>query len=110
MRQLLEQSQPYKVILGARNIQRTQEAYNALTYDRAANPVTVLPLDLSNLRDVQTFAKVTLDKVGEGNIDYLLLNAGISNGAEKPGPHGSKWSEPLIVNHLGEDAWEFKAV
>ena len=108
MRQLLEQSQPYKIILGARNIQRTKEAYNALSYDRAANPVTILPLDLSNLRDVQTFAKETLDKVGQDNIDYLLLNAGISNSAEKPGPHGSKWSEPLIVNHLCEYAWEFK--
>ena len=35
-------------------------------------------------------------------IDILLLNAAISDGADKPGPHGSKWSEALIVNHLAQ--------
>jgi len=100
IRQLLEQSQPYRIILGARNTQRTQEAYDALTFDRATNPITILPLELNNLRNIQTFAKETLAKVGQDPIDYLLLNAGISNGAEQPGPHGSKWCESVVVNHL----------
>lgn len=64
--------------------------------------MTVLPLELNNLRNVQSFAKETLEKVGQDNIDYLLLNAGISNGAEESGPYGSKWCESLIVNHLCE--------
>ena len=102
MRQLLEQSQPYRLILGARNTQRAQEAYGALSYDRAANPVTVLPLELSDLRNVRDFANETLAKLGQDKLDYLFLCGGITNGAEKPGPHGSKWCESLIVNHLCE--------
>jgi NADP-dependent 3-hydroxy acid dehydrogenase YdfG len=100
IKQLLEQTQPYKVILGARNIQNTHKAYDELQYDRAANGVTILPLDLSDLKGVKSFAEKTLEKLGQGKIDYLLLNAGISNGSEGPGPHGSKWCEAHIVNHL----------
>lgn len=100
IKQLLEQTQPYKVILGARNIQNTQKAYDELQYDRAVNGVTILPLDLSDLKGVKSFAEKTLDKLGQGKIDYLLLNAGISNGSEGPGPNGSKWCEAHIVNHL----------
>ncbi|KAM6527797.1 hypothetical protein FALCPG4_008838 [Fusarium falciforme] len=102
IKQLLEQTQPYKVILGARNIQNTQKAYDALQYDRTANAVTILPLDLSDLKGVKSFAEKTLEKLGQGKIDYLLLNAGISNGSEGPGPHGSKWCEAHIVNHLSQ--------
>ncbi|RSL67011.1 hypothetical protein CEP53_003142 [Fusarium sp. AF-6] len=102
IKQLLEQTQPYKVILGARNIQNTQKAYDELQYDRAANGVTILPLDLSDLKGVKSFAEKTLEKLGQGKIDYLLLNAGISNGSEGPGPHGSKWCEAHIVNHLSQ--------
>lgn len=60
----------------------------------------MLPLDLSQLKAVKTFAEQTLEKLGQTKLDYLLLNAAISNGAEKPGPNGSKWCESLIVNHL----------
>jgi NADP-dependent 3-hydroxy acid dehydrogenase YdfG len=102
VKQLLEQSQPYKVILGARNLQRTQDAFDALKYDRSANKITVLPVELSNLRAVRTFAKEALDSVGQDNLDYVLLNAGISNGAEEPGPNGSQWCESLIVNHTSQ--------
>ncbi|KFH45997.1 WW domain-containing oxidoreductase-like protein [Hapsidospora chrysogenum ATCC 11550] len=100
VRQLLEQPQPYRVILGARSPQRTQEAYDALTYDRTANPITVLPLELNDLRNVQSFAKEALEKLGQDKVDYVLLNGATSKGAEEPGPHGSKWCEALIVNHL----------
>ncbi len=99
---MLEQSQPYRVILGARNTKAAQEAYDGLSFDKAANPITILPLELNNLRNVQSFAKETLEKLGQDKIDYLLLNAGITNGSEEPGPHGSKWCEAYIVNHLCE--------
>ncbi|KAI5458612.1 hypothetical protein BGZ63DRAFT_362116 [Mariannaea sp. PMI_226] len=102
IKQLLQQSQSYKVILGARNIPNTQEAFDGLKFDRAANTVSILPLDLSDLKGVKSFAEQTLANLGEEKIDYLLLNAGITNSAQKPGPHGSKWCESYIVNHLSQ--------
>ncbi|KAJ3533147.1 hypothetical protein NM208_g8120 [Fusarium decemcellulare] len=102
IKQLLEQTQPYKVILGARNIQNTQKAYDEMQYDRGANGVSILPLDLADLKGVKSFAEKTLEKLGQSKIDYLLLNAGISNGAEGPSPHGSRWCESYVVNHLSQ--------
>lgn len=102
IRQLLQQSQPYRVILGARNTAATEKAYADISYDAAANPVTILPLELSNLSDVQKFAKETLAKLGQDKIDYLMLNAAVSYGSQGPGPNGSKWCEPLIVNHYSQ--------
>ncbi|KAL2210967.1 NAD(P)-binding protein [Sarocladium strictum] len=102
VKQLLQQSQPYRVILGARNIQATEKAYGDISYDKSANQVSILPLELSNLKDVKKFAKETLDKLGKDKIDYLMVNAAISNGSDKPGPNGSKWCEALIVNHYSQ--------
>ncbi|KAF5014006.1 hypothetical protein FDECE_36 [Fusarium decemcellulare] len=102
IKQLLEQTQPYKIILGARNIQNTQKAYDEMQYDRGANGVSILPLDLADLKGVKSFAEKTLEKLGQSKIDYLLLNAGISNGAEGPSPHGSRWCESYVVNHLSQ--------
>ncbi|CAG9942737.1 unnamed protein product [Clonostachys rosea f. rosea IK726] len=102
IKQLLEQSQPYKVIVGARNLKRTQDAFDALKYDRAVHSLSILPLELNNLKTVKSFATESLTQVGSSKIDYLFLCAGISEGADKPGPHGSKWCEPFIVNHLSQ--------
>ncbi|TFB06708.1 hypothetical protein CCMA1212_000623 [Trichoderma ghanense] len=99
---LLQQTQPYKVILGARNTQSTIAAYDALGYDRSGHAVTVLPLELSDVRTVKTFSQQVLEKTGGGRIDYLLLNAAISDGAEEPGPHGWRWCEALVVNHFSQ--------
>ena len=62
--------------------------------------MTVLPLELSDLKGVKTFAEQTLAKLGSDRLDYVLLNAGIAQGADRPGPNGSKWCESYIVNHL----------
>lgn len=99
IKQLLQTSQPYKVILGARNADGAREAYRGLG-SGAGSDVTVLPLELSDLNTVRTFAQQALQSVGQGSIDYLLLNAGISDAAEKRGANGSKWCEAYIVNHL----------
>ncbi|KAL6875079.1 hypothetical protein J3F83DRAFT_771362 [Trichoderma novae-zelandiae] len=99
---LLQQTQPYKVILGARNTQSTTAAFDALGYDRSGHAVTVLPLELSDVRTVKAFSQQVLEKIGGGRIDYLLLNAAISDGAEKPGPHGWRWCEALVVNHFSQ--------
>jgi hypothetical protein len=64
--------------------------------------VTVLPLELSDLKTVKTFSQQVLDKIGGEKIDYLLLNAAISESAEKPAPKGWRWCEPLVVNHFCE--------
>lgn len=102
MKQLLGRATPYKIVLGARDTKKTDEAIAKLEYDRAANAVAVLPLDLSDLRGVKSFAQRALEKVGQGKIDYLLLNAGMYKGAEGAGPHGSKWCEAALVNHFCE--------
>ncbi|CAG9989285.1 unnamed protein product [Clonostachys byssicola] len=102
IKQLLEQSQPYKVIVGARNLKRTQDAFDALKYDRALHSLSILPLELNDLKTVKSFAAESLTQLGSNKTDYLFLCAGISEGADKPGPHGSKWCEPFIVNHLSQ--------
>lgn len=80
---------------------KAQEDYAALAFDTSKHQVTVLPLELSNLRDVRAFAGRALDVVGSETLDYLFLNAAIADGAEKPGPFGSQWCESHVVNHLG---------
>ncbi|OTB14856.1 hypothetical protein K445DRAFT_62095 [Daldinia sp. EC12] len=102
VKQLLTQTQPYKFILGARDTKTAQAAFDGLKYDSNKHSLTIFPLELSNLKTVKTFSQQTLDKVGQDKIDYLLLNAAISKNAEQPGPFGSKWSEPYIVNHLSQ--------
>ena len=99
IKQLLEQTQSYKFILGARDTKTTQAAYDRLKYD-GKHSVTLLPLDLSDLKGVGTFARQTLAKLGQDKLDYLFLNAGMVKSATEPGPNGSKWSEPYVVNHL----------
>ncbi|KAF4495722.1 hypothetical protein FAGAP_8141 [Fusarium agapanthi] len=103
IKQLLSQSQPYRVILGARNTKNAQKAYDELKFDRESHGVTVLPLELNDLKGVKSFAEQTLDKIGREKIDFLLLNAGLGGvAAEGPGPHGSKWCESHVVNHLSQ--------
>ncbi|KAI0884766.1 NAD(P)-binding protein [Annulohypoxylon maeteangense] len=102
VKQLLAQTQPYKFILGARDTKTAQAAYDGLKYDGNRHSLTIVPLELSNLRTVKTFSQQVLDKVGQDKVDYLLLNAAIAINADEPGPHGSKWSEAYIVNHLSQ--------
>ncbi|KAK4110859.1 NAD(P)-binding protein [Canariomyces notabilis] len=105
VKQLLAQpTQAYRFILGARDVGRTQAAYDALRYDAGRHSLTVLPLELSDLGgSVRAFAQQTLQRLGpDGKVDYLLLNAAIANGAEKQGPKGSRWCEAYVVNHLSQ--------
>ncbi|KAB5582246.1 hypothetical protein GE09DRAFT_262030 [Coniochaeta sp. 2T2.1] len=103
IKQLLSQSQAYKVILGARDTARTQKAYDDVAYDRAKHSLAILPLELSDLKTVKTFAQQTLDKLGQDKIDYLLLNAGGTQAKEEPGgQYRSKWCESYAVNHLSQ--------
>ncbi|QPG94035.1 hypothetical protein C2857_004234 [Epichloe festucae Fl1] len=102
LKQLLERTTPYNVVIGVRDTKTTDDAVEKLQYDRAANAVTVLPVDLSDLKGVKTFAQQALDSVGQGKIDYLLLNAGMFKGAEEKGRHGSKWCEAAVVNHFSQ--------
>ena len=90
------------MILGVRDTQRTKAAYDELKYDSAKHSLTLLPLELSDFKNVKTFANQTIEALGETKIDYLFLNAGMYKSAVGPGPHGSKWSETYLVNHLCE--------
>ncbi|KAI0451546.1 hypothetical protein F5B21DRAFT_516703 [Xylaria acuta] len=90
VKQLLQQTQPYRFILGARDLRSTQAAYNGSKYDAT----------MHNLRGVKPFAQQTLDKLGNDKLDILFLNAGINKPATGTGPNGSKWREAFVVNHL----------
>ncbi|KAJ7657354.1 hypothetical protein DFH06DRAFT_1131852 [Mycena polygramma] len=102
IKQLLHQQQPYRFFLGARDVAKTQAAYNALKFDESQHSVDVLPLQLSDLKSVKTFSQDVLKRVESGHIDYLLLNAAQSNGAGSKDPPGPKWCESYIVNHLSQ--------
>ncbi|KAL0469699.1 hypothetical protein QR685DRAFT_527291 [Neurospora intermedia] len=103
---LSQTSQSYNFILGARDVSRTQDAYRSAFRGASLDPhsLEILPLQLSDLKTVKHFAKQTLEKLEGKRIDYLFLNAGITNGAgtEKPGPGGSRWCEAFVVNHLSQ--------
>ncbi|KAI3341561.1 hypothetical protein F4824DRAFT_515106 [Ustulina deusta] len=102
VKQLLQQKQPYRCILGARDPRATQAAYDGLIYDSTKHSVSILPLELTDLRGVKSFAQQALDKLGENDLDTLFLNAGMNKPATEPGPNGSKWCEPLVVNHFSQ--------
>ncbi|TGJ78671.1 hypothetical protein E0Z10_g10091 [Xylaria hypoxylon] len=104
IKQLLLQSQPYNFILGARDLKTTTDAYSALKYDNSKHTVTIFPLELNHMKTVKTFAQKTLEKLGPSPIDYLMLNAGTAMNKQvaETGPHGSKWIEPYLVNHLSQ--------
>ena len=101
IKQLLQQTQPYNFILGARDTTKARAAYDDLKYDSAKHSVSILPLDLLNLKSVRSFATQALGELGQNNLDLLFLVAGSLNSADGPGPHGSQWCESYITNHLG---------
>ncbi|KAJ5835256.1 hypothetical protein N7447_001282 [Penicillium robsamsonii] len=102
IKQLLQQAQPYSFILGARDTEKAQVAYDDLNFDTSKHSVSILPLDLLNLKSVQSFAKQALSELGQRPLNYLFLVAGLVASADGPGPHGSKWCEAYVVNHLAQ--------
>ncbi|GLI71929.1 hypothetical protein PoHVEF18_000096 [Penicillium ochrochloron] len=102
VKQLLEKSEPYNFILGARDTKRTQAAYDALGFDSTKHSVHILPLDLKSLRSVQVFVQKALAQLGRHKIDYLFLAAGTLDDANGPGPNGSQWCDGYVVNHLAQ--------
>lgn len=101
LKQLLAESQPYRFILGVRNTASTDEALKAVDFDRKANPVTLLPLDLTDVKGTKTFAQRVLQDLDTTGIDYLLLNAALIKNASEATPYGGKWCESMVVNHVG---------
>ena len=102
IKQLLTQSQPHRIILGARNTTDVEVAFNAIEFDKAKHSLFIFPLDLSGLKGTRIFAEQTLQNLGNGRVDCLLLNAGMVKSAEEPPSWQSKWSEQYVVNHLCE--------
>ncbi|KAJ7132326.1 hypothetical protein C8R44DRAFT_773759 [Mycena epipterygia] len=101
VKQLLAQAQPYKFILGARDTEGTKKAYAELKFDSGKHSLTILPLELSDLKGVKTFAQQTLEKLGHDKLDYLMLNAALSKAAGS-GPPKPEWCEAYVVNHLSQ--------
>jgi len=102
VKQLLQQSQPYKLILAARDTQRAQAAYDELQYDNKKHKLMILPAELTNLKTVKSFAEQALQKLGNDKLDYVMLNAGMFEAPGSKGPDGSKWSHSYLVNHLSQ--------
>ncbi|CAG7994353.1 unnamed protein product [Penicillium salamii] len=102
IKQLLQQAQPYNFILGARDTTKARAAYDDLKYDSAKHNVSILPLDLWNLKSVKAFAAQALTELGQNNLDLLFLVAGSLNNADGPGPYGSQWCESYVTNHLSQ--------
>ena len=100
LKQLLQEPTPYRVIFGARDAQAVTANVDKLQFDRGANTVTVLPLELSDLKGVKSFAQQSLDKVGSDNIDYLFLNAGMIQAKGGKATPGCKWNETAMTNHF----------
>ena len=99
---LLEQTQPHRFILAARDTKRTQSAFDDLKYDAGKHDLSLVPVELADLRTVKSFAQQTLSKLGPSKIDYLLLNAASSRPAVDVATNPSKWCESYVVNHLCE--------
>jgi len=97
----MTQSQPWNFILGVRDTTQVQKAFDGLKYDATKHHLTLLPLDLSHIKNVKPFAQQSLQRLGETKIDYLLLNAGLAKDAETNGFH-PKWCEGYVVNHLSQ--------
>lgn len=100
MKQLLESSESYNFILGARSTEKAKAAFDDLKYNTAKHTITVLPLDLQDLRSVQVFTQKALTTLGRNRLDYLFLGAGTLDDGEGAGPHGSQWGVGYVVNHL----------
>ena len=84
-----------------RDTAKTLEAYSALDYDSSVHSLAVVPLDLSELETVSSFAQQTLQQLGSCRLGFLFLNAAANHGVEERPGHGqSKWTESYIVNHL----------
>jgi len=102
IKQLMAQTQPWNFILGVRDTNKVQTEFDGLKYDTSKHNLTLLPLDLSQMKTVKTFANVALEKLGSaGKIDYLLLNAAHANSAKEKGSH-HKWCDSYVVNHLSQ--------
>lgn len=98
LKQLLQAPQPYRFVLGARNTGAMEQSLTQLTFE-SANKVDVLPLDLADLKGTKEFAESTLKNLGDARLDYLFLNAAITNPAVV-NPRGYRWSESAVVNHI----------
>ncbi|PYH95512.1 NAD(P)-binding protein [Aspergillus ellipticus CBS 707.79] len=102
IKQLLQQSeQPYNFILGVRDVAKVQAEYDSLNYS-TNHTITIYPLDLLSLKSVQSFAEKVLSKLGDKQLAYLFLCAGVLDGANGPGPSGSQWCQGYVVNHLAQ--------
>jgi NAD(P)-dependent dehydrogenase (short-subunit alcohol dehydrogenase family) len=98
----MAQAQPWNFILGVRDTVKVQTEFDGLKYDTKKHSLTLFPLDLSQVKNVKTFAQKTLEKIGPaGTIDYLVLNAALVKSAEQKGSH-PKYCESYIVNHLSQ--------
>ncbi|MDR0217775.1 MAG: SDR family NAD(P)-dependent oxidoreductase [Enterobacteriaceae bacterium] len=79
------------VVVGARNI---ESASNEL---RKLNNITLLPLDLADIRSVRMLAAYI--HANKYHFDYVICNAGVMASPEKR--VGPGWESQFAINHIG---------
>lgn len=107
MRQLIAQAPvntSFRLWLGSRDVTRTERAYSDLLIrGNTRHTATCLPIELSDLSSVKTFADTIRMKLPPTErIDVCLLCAAVSkapSAANSNNRHG--WSEAYIVNVVG---------
>ncbi|QDS68837.1 hypothetical protein FKW77_007090 [Venturia effusa] len=103
VKQLLSQQETdYNFILGVQNTTTAQTAFEKLPYNREKHTITLLPLELTDLRTVKKFAARVLQLLDTKPIDILLLNAALVKTADEPRTNDSRYNEPFLVNHLSQ--------
>lgn len=98
IKHLLGHSTGYRFVLGCRDVKRTEQAFNEVDYNKTKHSFDFLPLELSDLKNVRSFAQQVLKQTDK--IDYLVLNAALTKAANEDGINGSNWCETYLVNHL----------
>ena len=94
VKQLLAQ-RSHRFILGVRDPVKSRTHFDALG-DNAKQDVTLLKLDLNDLPTVRQFATDALSALDGSKLDFVLLNAALSDTSKRNG--SSKWCEPYVVN------------
>lgn len=97
-KKIAKASKEYQIILACRNLEKAENAGDAIALESGNQQIYAMELDTSSLRSVRDFAQKYIDS-GYGSIDVLLCNAGI-NGTNA-GITADGFDVVFETNHLG---------
>ncbi|KAM7216741.1 Short-chain dehydrogenase sdnK [Rhypophila decipiens] len=99
---------PKRLILGTRTISKgktTKQAILSAVPALESCIVAIIPVECSNLASVREFASAVKETIGTGNLDCVLLSAGIASPTREVvavdlDENGEKWPTTFVVNVL----------